>query len=458
MIRRYRPMNNHSIPVSFWDPRIVSVKEGARRTRGDWEEELKASPSEFDVLVECGCLKRNRSVDEDIYEMRFVGLLFLANSCVLSLPKVSHSVIQARSDLSLALAAVMKYRQLFDRGQTPFIEPGDAVSRGKWAKLIELFRALLNWTDLYGLHQTFIDREISREGAISWPETIKKRMALHGDTFTVFDRPIYRRRTPVIGELRSLQAKTIVALAGHFYPVLEALGVNRRDVVSDCRAQIDSGDERRQPADEPTTLLRRFLSGTNLDHEIELSRILLAIYKSDDLSTTKGMRAVGTNSFHVIWQTAVHASLLSAKSASAFLSPGVVSSMRQHTGAVDKSWLRPDHVLISRTNPSQVILADSKWHDHAEEFGSYDIGKQMLYEAATSRSKSVIGNSMISPTDSNSMISCGSACIIDERGSPDMRLPAIQVIGAPWRQILNAFIQGGSEEIGEKLINTSIRS
>jgi len=433
--------------------RALFIREGDTGSAEHWRNELGITQDEFYELSDINIFRKQRSTNGTLfYTANLVGAIFLSDITVYSFPKLSCGTITDTtlnlSELILCLKVIHAYNVKESRKQSPLMGPGESVSEHKMDRLVDSYQSLISWTHRYGFHNEETYSSRSSAGSINWPLTIRSQLALHGSTFLVYDKPLFRKRMHIPGKLQFLQARVIQSLKDNHEILLEVFPGVHDSICKESDRIVRSHHSLIQNADSDINFLREFLASSNKDHERELAKILLQIFLETKQIAKSSERVIGSTSFYVIWEAVCEKIFDKFLFSQPFRE--ISTSLKQHVQTSSKDWLRPDHLLYLARTGSFLIL-DSKWHDPTHAFASDDIVKQFMYQLIVHEERSVSGNAFLVPSSSERVTYVGSI-YAEKESSRDRRIPEIKVIGLPWKKALWSYLNNESSDLAEKTI------
>ena len=177
----------------------IILFENETNRKDTWLEKLGISSQEFDILIDAGIFRKigvkRKKIKE--YSLLLVGIAFLSEKNIISLPKVylgqSITEKEAIQNLEEVIKVIQLYKLRVKSLSSSSLYLSEMDFNGYKNKNISIFKSLLSWTDKYGFHQEHNDENVGSNGSIDWPKTIRTSVALHGKTFTVYDNPIQKK-------------------------------------------------------------------------------------------------------------------------------------------------------------------------------------------------------------------------------------------------------------------------
>ncbi len=426
---------------------IVRCFEGQVATKAEWGKILDCGSEFVNELVYSGCLKRipTKQGNLELYRLSFVGALFLKNSVVFVSPKMCRGDMNF-DDFQISIEAIGHYRSIVSARSPDLSHFNDVLFNGQGARFVELFRGLLRWTDSNGFHQEFSNERVRHDGAINWASTVRERLALHGESYLVYDAPIYGRRRLIPGRLRTLQAQLICDAADRFQGILPFVVGPYRRIVAEAFDVLKEGSGSKIRLMEARRLLADFQRETNIDHEIDLVRYLRSLIDFWDMLKGRQIGVLGTNAFYSVWESACRTFLQAIPGISVIDGVEEFGDVRQHEGSLNSNWLIPDIVCSDLSNPQAFFIFDAKWHRVEKPFSSADLVKQFIYERAIKPEAVVAGNFLLLPGESAS-VRLNGLVTIENNGVVDYRFGPIQVLELPWRSVLKKYCENTNDEL-----------
>jgi hypothetical protein len=428
--------------------------EGEVHDDVSWQRSLNISADKFNSLAREGIFRRVQANYDGRchYSLQLVGAAFTDTFCLIALPKTSRNLAGDKnraSDFSLTVKVIERYRaEIKRRPSLTSLTPEPALT-GPDSRLIDLFNALLRWTDLHGFHKEEQHGIVERNGAVNWAETLRTGLALHGQGFTVYDSPILKRRRRIEGRLYPIQIRTICQLNKFLGPLASVLAGSRSEVLHEAEAHSRGLERNTHQQRHTVSDIKEFLRTANQDHERELANILLGIYKRHTIHQRIGTTVYGSTAFGFIWQAINARIFLAYKSGTSYTT--LSCGLRQHIGDAVNSWLMPDHILNHPIYTDNLMILDSKWHLPESTYSAEDVTKQLMYELAIKAECTVVGNAFLSPSDGEEVEFLGEIKPWIDNGK-DPRFPAIRVVGVPWRKAFLAYLDNKTEMLAQSVI------
>lgn len=414
------------------------LHEGSTNSKIGWLTVLGGDHFAFDDLLEFGGLRRlhGSKGPDQIYILDLVGTVFLKDRCLFVVPKASgdfgRSSSELPGDFMAAIHAIAAYRRDLESKAATYLATAEPFLMASDGNFVDIFEALIAWTDQYGFHSNDEMLPSRVDGKINWPATIRACTPLQGDSFTLYDKPIRNRRRRLDGQLIRYQASALVSLFQMLGPVGEAISAPFSHFRQEAESMI--ADSVSSPS--PKIILRdldEYLAVANRDHDLVLAHLLRSFYRQIVHGRRGACRAYGLVGFHQIWERACAALWMVKFEKLKFAE--VAHSAVALDGSIIGNWLIPD--FTAKTDHG-VVLLDAKWHDPKRSFASADLVKQFMYALTTNSSLSIALNAFLTPGAGSAVTMEGEVCI-ENSGALWRRDPSIKVIGLPWRRVLEAY-------------------
>lgn len=414
------------------------LREGSTDSKVGWLAVLEGDHHAFDDLLEFGGLRRlhGSKGPDQVYILNLVGTVFLKDRCLFVVPKASGDFGRSSSallgDFMAAIHAIAAYRRDLESKAATYLAVAEPFLVASDGNFVDIFEALIAWTDQYGFHSSDEMLPSRVDGKINWPATIRACNPLHGDSFTLYDRPIRNRRRRLDGQLIEYQALALISLFQALGPVGEAISAPFSHFKQEAESVI--ADLVSSPS--PKMILRdldEYLAVANRDHDLVLAHLLRSFYRQIVHGRRGVRRAYGLVGFHQIWERACAALWMAKFEKLKFAD--VAHSAIGLDGSTIGNWLIPD---FTAKNHHGVVLLDAKWHDPKRPFASTDLVKQFMYALTTNSSLPIALNAFLTPGAGSAVTIEGELCI-ENSDALWSRNPSIKVIGLPWRRVLEAY-------------------
>jgi hypothetical protein len=436
----------------------IILFENETNRKDTWLENLGISSQEFDILIDAGIFRKigvkRKKIKE--YSLLLVGIAFLSEKNIISLPKVylgqSITEKEAIQNLEEVIKVIQLYKLRVKSLSSSSLYLSEMDFNGYKNKNISIFKSLLSWTDKYGFHQEHNDENVGSNGSIDWPKTIRTSVALHGKTFTVYDNPIQKRRKLISGSLRPFQLLAITSLAEDLRPISDI-------IAGPLNYYIDEAIEIYKIEEQPSfknnhqilSGLQNILLETNKDHEHDLARNLISYFSSNPILSKPSTKIFGTNAFHAIWESICKDIINNIGHTGDFQKKS--SNLTHQDGSTSTNWLQPDHFITLRSSEKNMLF-DSKWHHAEKKFSSGDIVKQFMYELTLH--ENLHANALLSPTNNSSVTSFGEI-FLEKNKTIDTRFNPIKVIGIPWKSAIDSYLHQNGESLSQAIVELAKR-
>ena len=438
-------MNPKALPSSI-------LYEGAIGSSDDWQLRLNVSKQTIEDLQSQSIL---RKVSGNFgLRLDYVGLISFKNQTYFSLPKIFD---ETDNNITANLQAVFScLQQYFFRKKTrklSFAEAGEGTIFDDAGAILDLFLALLKWTQEHGFYQSDSQGRYDEYSHINWRQTISEKFPANFGTAFVYVEPVGYKVNKDNNQITELQAFAMLDLIKKIGPLSEIwlsaydeIILSAEDIIINSNNYYGDSATIRNTIDE-------LIFSSNRDFDRELLD-LLAIWINSDYKANN-LRLYGTNAFHVVWEDIC------------------VSLFQRHSELKEHIKLASQPVLVSTDTFAQIgpqrpdilfeidesiWIADAKWYDfdNGDRPPLHDVVKQITYQTTVLHDKKTQQNLFLLPGTGRGKWADGGYIEMQHMGKRDPRFPKIKIIRINWESALEVYLDTSPTEWWNEFIKAHI--
>ncbi|MFA5593252.1 MAG: LlaJI family restriction endonuclease [Micavibrio sp.] len=437
-------MNPKALPSSI-------LYEGAIGSSDDWQLRLNVSKQIIEDLQSQSIL---RKVSGNLgLRLDYVGLISFKDQTYFALPKIYN---ETDDDITTNLQSVFScLQQYFFRKKArriSFSEAGEGTFFDDAGAILDLFLALLKWTQEHGFYQSDSKVRYDEYSHVNWRQTISEKFPVNFGTSLVYVEPIGYRVNKDNNQITELQAFAMLDLVKKIGPLSEIWLSTYDEIILSAKNIIINSDHYYGDRASISNAIDELIFSSNKDFDRELLDLLAAWIDLDYKASN--LQLYGTNAFHFVWEDMC------------------VSFFQRHSELKQHSKFASQPVLISGETFAQIgpqrpdilfeieesiWIADAKWYDFdkGDRPPLHDIVKQMTYQTTILPDKKTGQNLFLLPGVGGEKCVDGGYIEMQYMERRDPRFPKIKIIRINWENALEIYLDTSPAEWWEEFIEVA---
>lgn len=423
---------------------ISFLREGDNKSLSEWSVVLGCAVREVRDLSEKGVFRRSAidsKNDQQLYSLRFVGVLALSHRIWFSIPSIIYShkknAITAQ-DVQVTIALLQRHEQKLKRKKRyvgGFDVPLFWSEGGALIRDIELLVWLLDWTESHGFHDALETEYSASYGhAINWGATENCSLPIKAGKSFLYDPLLWDKTRHELSGTGYLQAKVIDALFVDYYPISKLLLGGDEDILDAGKEILESHDFF---IEDPFEYLRAQEEMLSRDHEKELVSGLLSYFESPARFESNESIFYGTNGFWAVWEDVCNFVFSSSFDDLLLSNPRYVMKDKS---IFEMNGQRPDLWYV---HEDSVFILDAKYYTGFpcdSKPGVQDIIKQIMYGLSYRGQYNKIILGFVFPGHSSSIIDCIGAAEMAIVSEADKEFPEVHCFILDWTAAVSAYL------------------